>query len=162
MEVAATVGISGALAMVFVSTLRQMRAARRECTARARRQEQQQNSCRHRRQPPLLRPCVLGKEGCTLLSLTLRGCFSVLCRNRQAEESERGRDEETVASAAPTSTEELLTLLYAIADDQAHREGVVHRGITCNMCGTSPVRHERSGGLQCWEGGGPVSDYVRL
>ena len=42
-----------------------------------------------------------------------------------------------------TGTDEstlLLGLLYAVAADQARREGFVHRSITCNHCGASPIR----------------------
>ncbi|KAI9771758.1 MAG: hypothetical protein M1839_002723 [Geoglossum umbratile] len=34
----------------------------------------------------------------------------------------------------------LLNLLYHIAEDQARREGYVHRGVTCNSCGNLPIR----------------------
>eukprot|EP01136_Pigoraptor_vietnamica_P037514 Opistho-1_new@105550 len=34
----------------------------------------------------------------------------------------------------------LLNLLYTVAEDQAKREGFVHRGITCNSCSASPIR----------------------
>ncbi|KAJ1343605.1 hypothetical protein BSLG_001874 [Batrachochytrium salamandrivorans] len=34
----------------------------------------------------------------------------------------------------------LLQLLYSIAEDQARKEGYIHRSITCNHCGVSPVR----------------------
>ncbi|XP_033106516.1 uncharacterized protein LOC117108569 [Anneissia japonica] len=33
----------------------------------------------------------------------------------------------------------LLNLLFNIAEDKARKEGVVHRGITCNTCNCSPV-----------------------
>ncbi|XP_013408056.1 uncharacterized protein LOC106172026 [Lingula anatina] len=33
----------------------------------------------------------------------------------------------------------LLHLLYHIAEDQGRLDGYVHRGITCNLCGQSPV-----------------------
>ncbi|KAI9757709.1 MAG: hypothetical protein M4579_003334 [Chaenotheca gracillima] len=35
--------------------------------------------------------------------------------------------------------ENLLKLLYHIAEEQARREGYVHRGVTCNSCGTMPI-----------------------
>ncbi|CAO3563642.1 unnamed protein product [Mortierella alpina] len=35
---------------------------------------------------------------------------------------------------------QLMNLLYAIAEDQAGKEGHIHRGITCNSCGTVPIR----------------------
>lgn len=34
----------------------------------------------------------------------------------------------------------LLNLLYHIAEDQAKREGYVHRGVTCNSCNMMPIR----------------------
>ena len=33
----------------------------------------------------------------------------------------------------------LLNLLYHIAEDQARREGVVHRGVSCNSCNATPI-----------------------
>lgn len=40
-------------------------------------------------------------------------------------------------------SQNLLSLLYSIAEDQARKEGFVHRSITCNHCGTSPIRGYR-------------------
>ena len=37
----------------------------------------------------------------------------------------------------------LLNLLYHIAEDQARRDGYVHRGVTCNSCNTIPIRGVR-------------------
>lgn len=34
----------------------------------------------------------------------------------------------------------LINLLYSIAEDQARKDGFVHRSITCNHCNLSPVR----------------------
>lgn len=34
----------------------------------------------------------------------------------------------------------VLNLLFRIAEEQSRREGYVHRGITCNGCGTSPLK----------------------
>ncbi|MCJ1332699.1 hypothetical protein MMC10_009393 [Thelotrema lepadinum] len=34
----------------------------------------------------------------------------------------------------------LLNLLYHIAEDQARREGVVHRGVSCNSCNATPIK----------------------
>eukprot|EP00128_Syssomonas_multiformis_P014226 Colp12_sorted_trinity150504_noHs@11841 len=36
--------------------------------------------------------------------------------------------------------EGVLNLLHAIAEDQTKKDGYVHRGITCNICRTSPIR----------------------
>lgn len=34
----------------------------------------------------------------------------------------------------------LLNLLYHIAEDQARRDGYIHRGVTCNSCGAMPIQ----------------------
>ncbi|RHZ63314.1 hypothetical protein Glove_330g24 [Diversispora epigaea] len=41
------------------------------------------------------------------------------------------------------SSSNLVNLLYSISDDQAKREGYVHRGTTCNNCSMSPIRGVR-------------------
>ena len=33
-----------------------------------------------------------------------------------------------------------LSLLYSIAEENARREGYIHRGVTCNSCNTLPIR----------------------
>ncbi|KAJ3362403.1 hypothetical protein GGF31_001595 [Allomyces arbusculus] len=50
-----------------------------------------------------------------------------------------GNDKSNDADNADESGN-LLNLLFSIAEDQARKEGYVHRGITCNHCGTSPIR----------------------
>ena len=40
----------------------------------------------------------------------------------------------------PKEGQSLLNLLYHIAEDQARREGYIHRGVTCNSCGSMPIR----------------------
>lgn len=40
-------------------------------------------------------------------------------------------------------TENLLQLLLTISEEQARKEGYIHRGITCNNCGTSPIKGYR-------------------
>ncbi|KAI9862371.1 MAG: hypothetical protein M1824_001364 [Vezdaea acicularis] len=47
-----------------------------------------------------------------------------------------GRDQEQPG-------QNLLLLLYTIAEDQAKREGFVHRGVTCNSCIAMPIRGVR-------------------
>ncbi|XP_071484276.1 uncharacterized protein [Diadema antillarum] len=37
------------------------------------------------------------------------------------------------------SNQSLLNLLFNIAEDQAKKEGYIHRGITCNRCQASPI-----------------------
>ena len=42
---------------------------------------------------------------------------------------------------APTREgQSLLNLLYHIAEDQARKDGYIHRGVTCNSCGTVPIQ----------------------
>lgn len=53
-----------------------------------------------------------------------------------SEFSWRGEHE----NEAPKEGQSLLNLLYHIAEDQARREGYVHRGVTCNSCGSMPIR----------------------
>ncbi|KAL1957593.1 hypothetical protein VTO42DRAFT_5704 [Malbranchea cinnamomea] len=43
--------------------------------------------------------------------------------------------------ASPTREgQSLLNLLYHIAEDQARKDGYIHRGVTCNSCGTMPIQ----------------------
>ncbi|ODH47886.1 hypothetical protein GX48_06005 [Paracoccidioides brasiliensis] len=45
---------------------------------------------------------------------------------------------------APTREgQNLLNLLYHIAEDQARRDGYIHRGVTCNSCGAMPIQGVR-------------------
>ncbi|KAF9581823.1 hypothetical protein BGW38_001032 [Lunasporangiospora selenospora] len=44
---------------------------------------------------------------------------------------------------------QLMNLLYAIAEDQAVKEGHIHRGITCNSCRTVPIRGIRYKCVNC-------------
>ncbi|KNC99585.1 uncharacterized protein SPPG_04973 [Spizellomyces punctatus DAOM BR117] len=60
------------------------------------------------------------------------------------DEEEDEVEVEHVADPVPVDeSQNLLTLLYSIAEDQARKEGYVHRSITCNHCGTSPIRGYR-------------------
>lgn len=52
---------------------------------------------------------------------------------------------EAIVPELPLTAEEkqnqnLLNLLYHIAEDNAKREGYIHRGVTCNGCGINPIR----------------------
>lgn len=53
------------------------------------------------------------------------------------DHSWRGGDENNEGKKEGQS---LLNLLYHIAEDQARRDGYVHRGISCNSCNTQPIR----------------------
>ena len=49
-------------------------------------------------------------------------------------------EEEPSQTWSDDESRNLLSLLYAIAEDKAQLDGVIHRSITCNHCGVSPVR----------------------
>lgn len=64
------------------------------------------------------------------------------------EGAEPAGDEQSVFSwregnndISPTREgQNLLNLLYHIAEDQARRDGYIHRGVTCNSCGAMPIQ----------------------
>ncbi|MCJ1245095.1 hypothetical protein MMC30_002296 [Trapelia coarctata] len=45
----------------------------------------------------------------------------------------------------------LLSLLYHIAEDQARRDGYVHRGVSCNSCNIKPIRGIRFRCANCMD-----------
>ncbi|KAL9018726.1 MAG: hypothetical protein Q9185_003956 [Variospora sp. 1 TL-2023] len=64
------------------------------------------------------------------------------------------QDDETIANTAdesrsesaeggeenrPSQDQNLMNLLYRIAEDQARKEGYVHRGVICNSCNAMPI-----------------------
>ncbi|KAI9278698.1 hypothetical protein BDA99DRAFT_531443 [Phascolomyces articulosus] len=51
--------------------------------------------------------------------------------------------EEEVALWSDDDNKNLLNVIYAISETQARKEGYIHRGITCNKCGVSPIRGTR-------------------
>lgn len=59
-------------------------------------------------------------------------------------DSEHSWRDETEAEADSDDVNEesqsLLNLLYRIAEEQARKEGYVHRGVTCNSCNTNPIK----------------------
>lgn len=67
---------------------------------------------------------------------------------QNAEGGEPAGDEQSVFSwregnndVSPTREgQNLLNLLYHIAEDQARRDGYIHRGVTCNSCGAMPIQ----------------------
>lgn len=50
--------------------------------------------------------------------------------------NEAGGEEEN----RPPQDQNLMNLLYRIAEDQAKKEGFVHRGVNCNSCNAMPIR----------------------
>ncbi|KAI4146235.1 MAG: hypothetical protein L6R39_003533 [Caloplaca ligustica] len=55
-------------------------------------------------------------------------------------ESDRSNEAEGEDENKPSQDQNLMNLLYRIAEDQAKKEGFVHRGVTCNSCNAMPVR----------------------
>ena len=55
----------------------------------------------------------------------------------ESEHSWQGGDE---IDESRREGQSLLNLLYHIAEDQARRDGYVHRGVSCNSCNTQPIR----------------------
>ncbi|KAJ3103667.1 hypothetical protein HDU97_009920 [Phlyctochytrium planicorne] len=60
-------------------------------------------------------------------------------------------DQEEDTAGYIEESKKLLDLLQSIAEDQAQKDGTVHRAITCNHCGISPVRGIRYKCTQCVE-----------
>uniref|UniRef100_A0A060T5S6 ARAD1B06182p n=1 Tax=Blastobotrys adeninivorans TaxID=409370 RepID=A0A060T5S6_BLAAD len=48
-----------------------------------------------------------------------------------------------------SDSQEMLSLLYLIAEDQANSTGYIHRGVTCNGCGMSPIKGIRFHCSEC-------------
>lgn len=72
----------------------------------------------------------------------------VAAPSQNPEAAEATADDQSVFSwrdgnndASPTREgQNLLNLLYHIAEDQARRDGYIHRGVTCNSCGAMPIQ----------------------
>jgi len=52
-----------------------------------------------------------------------------------SEEEEEDEEDEEIENGYTEESQSLLTLLYSIAEDQARKEGYIHRSIICNNCG---------------------------
>ena len=71
----------------------------------------------------------------------------VLVEGFALQSSDMDVDDESEQSWNPEENDEsrregqsLLNLLYHIAEDQARREGIVHRGVSCNSCNATPIK----------------------
>ncbi|KAL9005828.1 MAG: hypothetical protein Q9188_001410 [Gyalolechia gomerana] len=58
-------------------------------------------------------------------------------------ESNRSYEAEGENDGKPSQDQNLMNLLYRIAEDQSKKEGVVHRGVTCNSCNVLPIHGTR-------------------
>lgn len=64
-------------------------------------------------------------------------------------ESEHSWRDSTDSDDASNEGQSLLNLLYRIAEEQARKDGYVHRGISCNSCNTLPIRGIRYRCVNC-------------
>ena len=59
---------------------------------------------------------------------------------RHSSETDTAAEANAVGSELEAKEgQHLLNLLFNVAEDQARKEGYIHRGITCNSCQTSPI-----------------------
>ncbi|KAL9602413.1 MAG: hypothetical protein Q9219_001837 [cf. Caloplaca sp. 3 TL-2023] len=85
-----------------------------------------------------------------LSSEDLSAVFQILENARDGEphndevvaetESNRSFDTESEDLEKPSQDQNLMNLLYRIAEDQSKKEGFIHRGVTCNSCNAMPIR----------------------
>ena len=69
---------------------------------------------------------------------------------RSESENQRERDGATdLGPEAGKEGQSLLNLLYRIAEEQARKEGYVHRRVTCNSCNVMPIRGIRYSCANC-------------
>ena len=69
---------------------------------------------------------------------------------RSESEDQRQRDGATgLGPEAGKEGQGLLNLLYRIAEEQARKEGYVHRRVTCNSCNVMPIRGIRYSCANC-------------
>lgn len=61
-------------------------------------------------------------------------------RDDESEHSWRGQNETDDGKEAGKEGQSLLNLLYRIAEEQARKDGYVHRRVTCNSCNMLPIR----------------------
>ena len=70
----------------------------------------------------------------------------VIVEETNTEPSWQGEDGEEARSK---EGQNLLNLLFRIAEEQARREGYIHRGITCNCCSAYPIKGIRYRCMNC-------------
>ncbi|KAL8800021.1 MAG: hypothetical protein Q9182_005462 [Xanthomendoza sp. 2 TL-2023] len=57
-----------------------------------------------------------------------------------AETESNQSDDDGSVELKSSQDQNLMNLLYRIAEDQAKKEGFVHRGVNCNSCNAMPIR----------------------
>eukprot|EP00043_Microstomoeca_roanoka_P002700 m.39865 g.39865 ORF g.39865 m.39865 type:complete len:257 (-) comp11661_c0_seq4:1128-1898(-) len=80
--------------------------------------------------------------GCGVCALLLRWSKAspVIARVLGLYQAPKKRAEETLVTA---SSDDILSMVFHVAEDQTLRDGVVHRGVTCNNCKASPIKGVR-------------------
>ncbi|RVD88352.1 uncharacterized protein DFL_002541 [Arthrobotrys flagrans] len=89
--------------------------------------------------PPVVDPISLPDDEAITTMLNNAG---VAARGNREDggESDFSYDRE---SKDVQENQNVLQLLYLIAEDQAKQQGYVHRGVTCNLCSAMPIRGVR-------------------
>ncbi|KAF3251834.1 hypothetical protein TWF192_004790 [Orbilia oligospora] len=89
--------------------------------------------------PPVVDPISLPNDEAITTMLNNAG---VAARGNREDggESDFSYDRE---SKDVQENQNVLQLLYLIAEDQAKQQGYVHRGVTCNLCSAMPIRGVR-------------------
>ncbi|KAJ3243029.1 hypothetical protein HDU78_000912 [Chytriomyces hyalinus] len=66
-----------------------------------------------------------------------------------AKNPDRDEDKQEFTEEHLEECKHLVALLYSISEEQARKDGYVHRGVTCNHCGAQPIRGVRYHCLNC-------------
>ncbi|CAN6637388.1 hypothetical protein TRVA0_016S01420 [Trichomonascus vanleenenianus] len=74
--------------------------------------------------------------------------YNLWTEKRNRDEESHGASVVLEQSNEPDS-QEILSLLFVIAEDQARRTGYIHRGVTCNYCDRSPIHGTRYHCSEC-------------
>lgn len=99
-------------------------------------QQQRRQEARDQDSRPLRQETTTGHIDLTRESL--EGRETVM--DDESEHSWRGKKETDDGKEAGSEGQSLLNLLYRIAEEQARKDGYVHRRITCNSCNIMPIR----------------------
>ena len=68
--------------------------------------------------------------------------------NSDSEASWQGENDQ---EDGPKEGQNLLNMLFRIAEEQARREGYIHRGISCNGCNANPIKGVRYRCVNCMD-----------
>ena len=71
--------------------------------------------------------------------------------NAEESDSEASWQGEDSEESSPKEGQNLLNMLFRIAEEQARREGYIHRGISCNGCNANPIKGVRYRCVNCMD-----------